>query len=116
MKLRTKFEGRAFITAEPSPTPSLPDRDTQVTPAARNLALAHYLQRMIERGLITDYTQAARMLAVSQPRITHLMGLLLLSPAIQEEILMGRMAPGDKELRSLARVAEWREQERSARR
>lgn len=116
MKLRAKFETRASTTATPTPAPAppptIPDDDPQLTPAARNLALAHYLQRMIERGLISDYTQAARMLAVSQPRITHLMGLLLLSPAIQEEILLGRIAPSDKELRRMARVADWGEQAR----
>jgi hypothetical protein len=90
----------------------MPAGDERVTPAARNLALAHYLQRMIERGLIRDYTDAARMLAVSQPRITHLMSLLLLSPTIQEEILLGRLAPGDKELRRMALVADWSDQER----
>ena len=114
MKLRAKFETCASTTATPAPAPPppIPDDDPQTTPAARNLALAHYLQRMIERGLISDYTQAARMLAVSQPRITHLMGLLLLSPTIQEEILLGRIAPSDKELRRMARVADWGEQVR----
>ena len=112
MKLRAKFESRPSTPAAPAPAPSIPDPDPRVTPAARNLALAHYLSRMIERGLISDYTQAARMLAVSQPRVTHLMGVLLLSQAIQEEILMGRMAPGDKERRRMARVAVWGEQSR----
>ena len=112
MKLHAKFESRPSSPAAPAPAPPIPEDDPRVTPAARNLALAHYLNRMIERGLITDYTQAAHMLAVSQPRITHLMGLLLLSPTIQEEILMGRMAPGDKDLRRMARVADWGEQER----
>ena len=77
------------------------------TAAARNLALAHHIERLIDRGLIADYTQAARMLGVSQPRMTHLMGLLLLAPAIQEAILMAKVAPKDKELRALARMADW---------
>ena len=51
------------------------------------------------------------MLGVSQPRMTHLMGLVLLAPAIQEAILVGEIAPKDKELRELARVAEWAKQE-----
>ncbi len=80
------------------------------SPAARNLALAHHIERLIHRGLIADYTQAARMLGVSQPRMTHLMGLLVLAPAIQEAILVGELAPKDKELRALARVAGWRAQ------
>jgi hypothetical protein len=60
--------------------------------------------------LVADYTAAAKLLGVSQPRLTHLMGLLLLAPTIQEAILAGTIAPGDKALRRLARVAEWREQ------
>ena len=87
-----------------------PTTDTSVSPAARNLALAHRLASLIEQGLVADYTAAARLLGVSQPRLTHLMGLLLLAPQIQEAILAGTIAPGDKALRRLARVAEWKEQ------
>ena len=111
MKLRAKFETRASTTATPAPTPApappppIPDDDPQLTPAARNLARAHDLQRMIERGLISDYTQAARMLAVSQPRITHLMGLLLLSPAIQQDRAERQGAAADGEDGGLGRAA-----------
>ena len=35
------------------------------------------------------------MLGVSQPRMSHLMGLLLLAPAVQEAILFGALAPGE---------------------
>jgi len=113
VKLRASFDRRPAPPPRPEPAQETVQSPPgpRVTPAARNLALAHYLDRMIERGLIADYAQAARMLGVSQPRVTHLMSLLLLSPAIQEEILMGRIAPGDKELRRMARVAEWRQQE-----
>lgn len=38
------------------------------------------------------------------------MSQLLLAPTIQEAILEGTIAPGDKQLGRLARVAEWREQ------
>jgi len=78
--------------------------------AARNLALAHHLAQLIDQGLVADYTAAARMLGVSQPRLTHLMSLLLLAPQIQDSILAGTIAPADKKLRELARIAEWREQ------
>ncbi len=119
MRLSSKFEGRG------QPTPSVatrvsPKRQESVlrpapSPAAKNLALAHHIERLIERGVIIDYTHAARMLGVSQPRMTHIMSLLLLAPAIQEAILRGEVAPKDKELRALARVAEWRVQETSIR-
>ena len=47
------------------------------------------------------------MLGVSQPRVTHLMGMVLLASRIQEALLLGTLAPKDKELRGLARFAEW---------
>ncbi|MEO6596083.1 MAG: hypothetical protein ABIP94_15145, partial [Planctomycetota bacterium] len=87
-----------------------PTTDPSVSPAARNLALAHRLAQMIEQGLIEDYTAAARLLGLSQVRVTHLMSLLLLAPQIQEAILAGTIDPGDKQLRELARLADWAQQ------
>jgi hypothetical protein len=114
VKLRAKFEPDPPLAQKPSsptPTPRRGDQgDSSASPAARNLALAYHLDGLIERGLVADYTAAAKLLGVSQPRLTHLMGLLLLAPTIQEAILAGTIAPGDKALRRLARVAEWREQ------
>jgi len=113
MNLRARFEDEGSKTEQPAREARPPVGDDSVSPAARNLALAHHLARLIDRGLIADYTQAARMLSVSQPRLTHLMSLLLLAPAIQESILLGTVAPGDKQLRRLARIAEWRAQSES---
>ncbi|MFN7591333.1 MAG: hypothetical protein ACK5UQ_22890 [Planctomycetota bacterium] len=104
MKLRAKL---------PDPTPPskpAPARDPSVSHAARNLALAYRLDQLIQQGLLADYGAAAKLLGVSQPRLTHLMGLLLLAPQIQDAILAGTIAPGDKTLRRIARVADWREQ------
>jgi hypothetical protein len=52
---------------------------------------------------------------VSQPRLTHLTGLLLLAPEIQAAILLGELTFGDKELRALARITDWGEQMASVR-
>ena len=101
MKITARFENVR------TPKPSTPRDDPGVSPAARNLALAHRLAALIDQGQIADYTAAARLLGVSQVRITHLMGLLLLAPEIQSAILAGTIAPGDKQLRELARIAEW---------
>ena len=106
MKLRVKFENGP-TASPPKPPKKLND---SVSSAARNLALAHHLAQLIDKGLVADYTAAARMLGVSQPRLTHLMSLLLLAPQIQDAILAGTIAPQDKKLRELARIAEWREQ------
>ena len=113
MKLIGKFESGEFKSAaetvgkERGPTRP---RTDYVPPAARNLALAYRLAQMIDQGLIADYTAAARLLGVSQPRLTHLMGLLLLAPQIQEAVLFGTVTLGDKQLRRLARIAAWPEQ------
>jgi predicted XRE-type DNA-binding protein len=101
MRLTAKFEN-----LRTAPTPKR-DPHPDVSSSARNLALAHRIAALIEQGQIADYTAAARLLGVSQPRLTHLMGLLLLAPEIQAAILAGTIAPGDKQLRQLARVAEW---------
>lgn len=107
MKISATFDPR------PAPKPAAPK--PTASPAARNLALAYHLDRLIERGLVADFTAAARLLGVSQPRLTHLMGLLLLAPEIQEAVLLEELKFGDKELRALARVPEWDEQLRLVR-
>jgi hypothetical protein len=115
VKITAKFD-RSSPPAEhaaPAPPRSGPPRaptDPSTSSAARNLALAHHIDRLIERGLVADFTAAARMLGVSQPRLTHLMGLLLLAPEIQTAVLFDELRFGDKELRVLARTADWREQ------
>ena len=103
MKITAKFEN--VRRTEPAPTPA-----PRSGSAARNLALAHKLNDLIERGLVADQTAAAKLLGVSQPRLTHLLSLTMLGPQLQEAILSGAIAPGDKELRRLARIASWREQ------
>lgn len=111
MRLRVKFEPKSSPPAKKAAQQKAPGVvDPSVSPAARNLALAYLLDDLIEKGLIADFTAAARLLSVSQVRITHLMSLLLLAPTIQEAILAGTITPGDKQLRQLARVADWREQ------
>ncbi len=104
MKLRAKFERDE---AKPAPPPKPKPIGT---PAARNLALAYKLAALIDDGTIRDYSEAARLLGVSQPRVTHLMALLLLAPEIQERILLEQIAPGDKVLRRAARHVGWSEQ------
>lgn len=101
MRLTAKFEN---VRTPEKPTAM---QDKSVSPAARNLALAYRLAELIDQGQIADYTAAARLLGVSQPRLTHLMSLTLLAPEIQSAILAGTIAPGDKQLRELARIAGW---------
>ena len=108
MRITAKFENERAAT-EPS-APAAPAPAAGASPAAKNLALAQRIADLIDRGLVADVTAAARLLSLSQPRLTHLMGLLLLAPDIQETILFDELRFGDTELRALARIADWSEQ------
>jgi len=103
MNIRATFDDST--TPKHATKPTLPA--DAPSSAARNLALAYKIEDLIERGLIADFTAAARVLQVSQPRVTHLMALRLLCPEIQQAILLGELEFADKELRQLARIADW---------
>jgi hypothetical protein len=108
MRLRARFEPEPPSSDIPQePASRLGISDLSISPAACNLALAYHLDDLIEKGLLADYTAAARLLGVSQVRVTHLMSLLLLAPTIQDAIVCGTLAPSDKQLRQIARVADW---------
>ena len=62
----------------------------QASPApriARLLALAHRLDTMVRGGEVKGYAELARLGRVSPARLSQILLLLHLSPAIQEEIL-----------------------------
>ncbi len=74
-----------------------------VSRCARLLALAYCLERKIEAGELASYAQAARALGMSKARVSQIMALSNLPVKIQEEILTGRMAAGERRLRTLPR-------------
>ena len=85
---------------------------------ARQLALAHALQRRVDDGEFTDYADMARALGFTRARITQIMDLLLLAADIQEEILFLEVTPGaqpisERALReAVLKSLDWREQRR----
>lgn len=84
---------------------------------ARQLVLAHDLQRRVDEGEFSDYADLARSLGFSRARVTQIMDLLLLAPDIQEEILFLEVPPGrqpvsERALREVLRSVEWGEQRR----
>jgi DNA-binding transcriptional regulator YdaS (Cro superfamily) len=74
---------------------------------ARQLALAHYLEQLIESGAIKDYAAAARLLGVTRARLNQVVDLLNLAPALQEAILAGELAVSERGLRAVVREIEW---------
>jgi hypothetical protein len=78
---------------------------------ARLLALAHKLDAMVRAGEISDYAQLARLGGISPARLTQIMVLLHLAPAIQEYILFVSAADArfvtEVALRKIARQPRW---------
>jgi hypothetical protein len=80
------------------------------------MALAIRMEDLIRAGGITDYQELAHLGHVTRARITQIMNLLLLAPAIQEQILFltfrgrGRDPIRLAQLQPIARVPDWNRQ------
>ena len=85
-------------------------RDTGPSRIARQLALAHYVERLVADGIFNDYSEVARVLSVTRSRMGQVVNLLNLSVPIQEAILVGELAISERELRSVLREGEWERQ------
>ncbi len=78
---------------------------------ARLLALAHKLDGLVRSGAVRDYAELARLGHVSAARVSQIMTLLHLAPAIQEYVLFlsadeARLIT-DPNLRTIAREPRW---------
>ena len=81
---------------------------------ARLVALAHRLDQLVRSGEVSDYAALARLGHISPARLSQLMALLHLSPAIQEYVLFlsaadARFVP-ELQLRRIARELDWERQ------
>jgi predicted XRE-type DNA-binding protein len=89
--VRGKFRPARAVVAKPAATdpPGEARRRSRAERRARQLALAYAIERAIEAGEFASYGDVARALGVTQPRVSQVMNLLLLSPAVQEQMLVG---------------------------
>ncbi len=71
------------------------------------LALAHYVERLVEQGAVKSYADAARQLGVSRARMSQVQNLLNLPPRVQEGLLLGDLHLSERRIRELAARAEW---------
>jgi hypothetical protein len=78
---------------------------------ARLLALAHKLDGLVRSGTVRDYAELARLGHVSTARVSQIMTLLLLAPAIQEYVLFLSADEArfltEPNLRTIAREPRW---------
>ena len=77
------------------------ENSSQPSRVARQLALAYYIEQLIESGELKNYSTAAKMLGLSRARLSQVVNLRFLPIATQEEILSGRSAVSERELRKL---------------
>jgi hypothetical protein len=77
--------GRKRLVDKPSPSQAvLPGRVPRVS---RVMALAIQYEDLLRTGTVSDTVVLASLARVTQPRITQVLNMLHLAPAIQEELL-----------------------------
>lgn len=109
---QTRRKGQKQITAGLKPA-TLPGRLPRIT---RLMALAIRFDQLIRDGVVTDQAELARLGHVTRARMTQILNLLHLAPAIQEAILFlprveqGRDPITERELRTIVAIADWEEQ------
>jgi hypothetical protein len=111
MKINFTVPFRRVLTVRTLLTEPAPEPQGRAPRIARLLALAHKLDAMVCSGEITDYAQLARLGHISPARLTQIMVLLHLAPAIQEYILFLSVADArivtELGLRKIAREPRW---------
>lgn len=117
MTLRKKIHlarttrGRVLVVDRPPPSETVPPG--RVPRVARLMALAIRFDRLLRDGVVDNLSELARLVHVTQPRVTQILNLTLLAPDIQEEILTlegtlsGRDPVRERNLRSIASAVDW---------
>jgi hypothetical protein len=109
-KFRPSLKLMAAAVAVPE-TSSEPAPRARVARGAQMLAMAHQVERLVESGDVPSYAHAARALGLTRARLTQLMNLLLLSPAVQGRVLAGEIGATERSLRRLVGEPNWAAQD-----
>ena len=91
--------------------PIPPDPIKRPSRVARMLALAYFIERTLDQGLLKNYAEVSRRLGLTDARVTQVCDLALLSVRVQERILLGKVATTPKAAQRATRFLEWKEQE-----
>ncbi len=100
MTVRAVFKPPPVVVARPA------------SRAARLLALAHHVERLVEAGEVERYAAVAGALGLTRTRLTQVLALTTLSPRVQEAVLVGELEITDHALRPMVADVEWGEQVR----
>jgi len=102
---------RAVAGPPPEPAP-----EGRVPRVSRLMALAIRFDRLLRDGVVPNQSELARLVHVTQPRMTQILNLLHLAPDIQEEILFlppvtaGRDSITERDVRAVTQAADWSHQ------
>ncbi len=113
---RRSDKTKALIVHTGPPAPPLPAG--RIPRVARLMALAITFDQMIREGKVADQSDLARLVRVTQPRLTQIMNLNHLAPEIQEQVLhlapitTGRERIHERSLRPIAATVDWQQQRR----
>jgi hypothetical protein len=89
-------------------------RPERLASIARLLAMAHRLDGLMQDGTVANYTELANYASVTRARISQIMNLLNLAPAIQEKLLflpsLEAALVTERTLQRLASISDWSRQ------
>ncbi len=109
----TRKRGRkkpAQGTAAPEPECNGTGRVPRIT---KLMALAIHLQNLVDKGVVRDYAEIAKLTGLTRARVTQIMNLNLLALQIQEEILFlpkihkGHDPISERDIRPIALKPRW---------
>lgn len=115
LSIKKANKGRKHLEPTPVDEPAKPM--TSVPRISRLMALAIKYQGMLDRGEVSGITELARLCHVTQPRMSQILSLNLLSPSIQEKLLFipplesGKPTIHEKKLRAVCAVTDWHVQQ-----
>jgi len=115
-KTHFRIAGHGHRVLKVGDGPPAPVSVARIPRVTRLLALAHRFEQLIRDGVVRDYADLARLGQVTRARVTQIMNLLNLAPAIQEDILfLPAVENGDdpvceRQLREIVRMVDWTEQ------
>ena len=95
--------------------PAASPRPAGPSAIARRIALAHQIEAWVRDGAVLDYADAARRLRLTRARISQIVTLTWLAPAVQEFVLLGHAVPSDRQLREVETHPLWTDQLRAFR-
>jgi hypothetical protein len=111
MKIEFNIPCRQKLPPPPFGTGPASEPQGRAPRIARLVALAHKLDGLVRAGAVRDYAELARLGHVSAARVSQIMILLHLAPAVQEYVLFlsddkaGFLTEPD--LRTIAREPRW---------